>query len=1070
MRERKLESRIVLAAIKRPVTITMLIIAVIVTGFLAFTRMPVQLLPGGLQFPVLFIQVPYFDPTANPKEVEDEITSKVEDALGTISGISDIYSTSNSGGAMVLIFFDGKVNMDSAYAEVYDRMERLRPDFPDGVDRFAVHKFDPNDQPVYDIGITFDEDVQSPFYLIENNIAKRLEQVDHVAKIDLSGMFQKQVRIQFDRAKLESHRINLATAFQVLSRDNLAMSVGKVTEAGSEYYVRVDGRIDSLPELNDIDLGGGIRIKDVAGYYASEDDGNEIWIPGARVVYAVGDWQDRMNGQMLVQMEIYKETNTNSVLISEEIEKVLSELEADPQLKGIHFYPFHSDGELITGSLDSLFSTCIIGAIFAVIILYLFMRKAMLTLIVTLSIPASLTMALVIMYFLGMSINLLSLMGFTLAVGMLIDNSIVVVESIFTKIERGGAKLRDAIVTGAGEVALAIFMGTSTTMVVFLPMYFFQEEGVLSKLMADYLKEIGIPICLALLASLFIALILIPLASLILLRRKRSETTTGTNEVPDDADELSKHRYISFARDVYIRLLKWSIKHRIGVALILFVFAGVAVVASESIGMTDRERSEQRRFRIYADCPDTWTWAETEDFANGIEKLFLEKETKEKLEIKYVRSTFQPGEVNLTFYLTDENEANRDQDEILDEAILMCPETAGVTFETGGWHRGGRIGGGGGNEEDESVTLQISGRDSDLVTEISDEFVRRVKLLPFVSAVDSEEEAGYQEVQLGVNRNQAKVSGVNPDVVAQILGFGLSGSRLKDFHYMGEDLPMIMEYSADYQDGFGQLFSMQIPTETGVTSLGNFAEYEVVDTHRAIFHRNRKVSMGVTVYVTEKDLLKVKDGLDKVISMFKLPSGYEISLGDRFEFIGDSPMSSTAAFMAILLVFILMGVLFESFTLPLAIMFSIPTSFLGAYIVMWVIGINIDVMFFLGIVILVGIVVNNAIVLMDKITRLRKEGYSREHAIIESGAVRFRPIIMTAATTIFGLLPMAVGGTNSGPIQYNGLGACVMGGMISATLLTLILVPVMYTVIDDARTSIMGTISKIFRRNSGPNY
>ncbi|MCR4317345.1 MAG: efflux RND transporter permease subunit [Planctomycetes bacterium] len=1067
MRERKLESRIVSAAVKRPVTITMILFAVIVTGFLALTRMPVQLMPGGMTFPVLSISVPYFDPTANPKEVEDEVTSPIEDALGSISGISQIRSTSNSRGANVFIVFDGAVNMDTVYAEVYDRMERLRPEFPEGVDRFTIRKFDPNDREVYELGVTFGEDVDSPFYEIENNIAKRLEQVDHIAVINISGAFQKQVRIQFDRAKLESHRISLSTAFQKLSRDNFADSVGTVTEGGLDYYVRVDGRIDSIEELNDIDLGGGIRVKDVAGYMVKNDKGEEIFVQGARLVYAVGEWQDRMNGEMLVQLEIFKETDTNSVQICREIEEVIEELKNDPQLAGFSFYPFHNDGEAISKSLNSLVSTCVIGAMFAVVILFLFLRKVLLTLFVTLSIPASLTMALVIMYFYGASINLLSLMGFTIAVGMLIDNSIVVVESIFTRIERGAGKIRDAVIAGASEVALAILMGTSTTMVVFLPMYFFTDEGVTSRIMSDYLKEIGVPICLALLASLFIALILIPLASLLLLRRKRSETTSEADAAVDpEAANLGKHKYISFARNLYVRALTWSLSHRIAVMLLLFVITLVAYSAASSLGVTDRRRGSERRFRIYADCPDTWDWIEMEKFATRVEKNFTTDEMLERLDLKYVRSSFQPGNLNMTFYMTDEADKTREPAEVTAEVLKLCPETAGVKFETGGWRRGGRVGGGGGSDDEEAVTIQIYGRDSDLVTDISEEFKRRVEELPFVSSVDAAEE-NAQEIQLGLSRSQAQAVGIDPGNVAQILNFGLSGRRLPEFYYRGEELPMIMEYGEEYVGGIGGLFSMQVQTAAGLTSLGNFADYEVVDTHRAINHNNRRVSMGVTIYITEKDLRKVKEGLEGVVSTFNLPAGYEFSFGDRFDIFGRDPFSSTAMVMAILLVFVLMGVLFESFILPLAIMFSIPTSFIGAYLITWAIGIQIDSVFYLGLVILVGIVVNNAIVLMDKITRLRKEGYSRQHAIIESGTLRFRPIIMTAATTIFGLMPMALGsGGASGPrgISYNGLGACVMGGMMSATVLTLILVPVMYTIIDDARTSFMGTVSRAFRK------
>ncbi|MFT4702962.1 MAG: HAE1 family hydrophobic/amphiphilic exporter-1 [Bradymonadia bacterium] len=993
-------------SLARPITVAVLFLTVAVLGVISYRNISLELIPSGFTPPFLFVQVPTL--RSSPADVEERIAIPLEEMLDTVRGVERLGTRIRGNSVSFIMEFADGTEMDLAYNQVRDRIDRVLPSLGDDIGQYYVWKYNPSDDPVVWFAVSFDETVENPGWLVDSRIIPAFERVPGVSRMEAFGVPSRVVAIEVDERQVEAAGISLSQLIERLQRDNFALAAGVVEDGGSAFPLRMVARYDSIEMIESLPVGNGLRLSDIASI--------EVQDRSERAVY-------RVDGQNSIFLAAYKESTANTVDVCRAVREVAErELAADPATSGASFAFFFDQGGLIEDSLGNLQETAAYGGVFAIIILFFFLRRLAMTLLVTLAIPSSLLITIVVMYFTGRTLNVLTLTGLMLAVGMVVDNAIVVVESIQGRLLEGDPPLRAALV-GTAEVSLAVLVATLTTVVVFVPLILMSGGETLS----FYLSNIGMPVCVSLLASLFVSLLLLPLTTSRLLRAGRPPRVKS----------------VEWLGRVYRKALGWMLNHRFEAVL-----TGVVCMASISIPMsqvseTDQSEPNINDFRILLDLPEQLSWSERVEMLHEFEESLLDR--REELGIKHllVRMGGEWGRPQIRAFLDDPEERELERDEIIERATSALPRRPGVDWSLT-WDRGAGTSG---------VTVQVVGPDSVRLAELSEEVTRRLRLIPGVTSVQADSaDAGQQEIQYTIDPERSLRMGLSAFVVGGSIDFALRGRRLPSFHNGGEELPVTIEGNVEELNEMDEIEQLPLPSPVDRVVLGEVSRSSIVSGYAAIDRENRRTVSSLTITTSREDLERLGADIDAVLDGMDWPRGYGVELGARFESVDEGARQrSFALLLSIVCVFLLMGVLFESVTLPFSILLSIPFAFVGVYWMLFLTGTAFDLMAGVGLIILVGIVVNNAIVLVDRVSELRKQGNSRSEAILLAGEQRLRPILMTALTTIFGLIPMALGTSSLVGIPYSPLGRAVIGGLVASTLLTLFVVPLVYTLLDDGQ-------------------
>lgn len=1006
-------------ALARPVTMLMLFVAMVVLGAIAYLEIPRQLLPSGFTPPFLYVHVP--TRSAPPRDIEATIAAPIEESFSTVGDIFQMQTFVRSTNAGFLIQFSEDADMDVAYASIRDRLERTTPDLPEEVGRYFIWKYNPNNDPVYWVGATLPEEVdpQRARGLLEQRLVRRLERIPGVSRVELEGAPERQIRIEIDDALANAAGVGTYALVQQLQQDNFAMSAGAIRDGPSRIPLRVVARFQDLEQIRDRPVAPGVRLGDVAtvGYE----------LEGTEDIY-------RINGKPGVVIQIFKEGSANTVEVCAAVHDMIHSEE--PELEAFSFIDFFNRGYHIEASLQNLQETALWGGVFAMLVLFVFLRQLRVTLMVTVAIPISLLVTLVVMYFTGSSLNALSLMGLMLSVGMVVDNSIVVVENI-QRARQAGLPAAQAAVEGAGEVALAIVVATATTVVVFLPLILMSGSRTLS----FYLGRIGYPVCIALVASLLVSLALIPVASSL------RWTSSGRVARPP--------RMMSWLEDKMAQTLDWCLRRRSDAVLLsLAVFLSMFYPAN-NLKETEAGVGNPNDFRMFADFSPDMTWEERDAWLRQAEAALEGKRQELGISDALVRMREGWGRARIRVFLLppEERDNGLDRQDIAEAARQALPQRPGVTLGSR-WSEEG-------NDEN-SISLNVTGPDSARLEILGADIARRLRGVEGVTSVQPQtDDEAIQELQMTVQRDLAARQGLTPLVVGGSIDFALRGRRLRDLYEANQQTPMIVSAPEEDRQDLSDLKRLALPDPSGGpgTAVGSLTDSRVAPTYSSIKRLNRRTVYTINVSTDEEDLKVMGERIDQALEGYAFPRGYSLDKGERFARLQTNASERTfALLLAIVCVFLLMGVLFESFVLPLAIVVSIPFAFVGVYWTLFLTGTSFDVMSGVGMVILVGVVVNNAVVLVDLVSYLRQQGLSRREALVEAGRKRLRPILMTALTTIFGLVPMAVGTASLVGIPYAPLGRTLIGGLATSTLLTLFVVPLCYTLFDDLRLGVMSLL------------
>jgi HAE1 family hydrophobic/amphiphilic exporter-1 len=1014
-------------SINRPVTVTMILLAVLIVGFISYHRIKTDLMPSGLNPPFMGVWVPYRD--ANPKELEEQIVKPMEGELKTVKNLKRLYSNSGTQGSWFWLEFSQGTNMDLAYSQVSDRVERARPLLPEDQEHIYIRRFRSNDDPIIYMGISYDETVADPFFVSDKFIKQAIDGIKGVASTELFGLRERSVQIIVDNDKVETYRVNLPQLMATLMKDNFAMSNGYVYVGNKKYLLRTQSRFSTLEDIKKIEIGNGVRLENIADVVYDFDEEMRSLM--------------RVDGKIAAGLVAFKESEANTVDVCNRIrQKLEDQIKNRKELKGVDYFIFWDQGKEINDSINNVKTTMMWGGFFAFLILLVFLRKMRITLMLTLAIPLSMLISVLLIYALGWTLNAITMMGLMISIGLVVDNSIVITENIYRFNGLGYSKSRSAVL-GASEVGLAIVLATLTTIVVFLPMMLMGGDSNLS----FFLVRIGVPVIFAILGSLFIALILIPLGS--------------TKTIPKSVDII--HATHSVVTQWYQNILVKILKHRVDALIVILLMIFSMIIPLKFMKRTDFAEGGPTDARVICNFPPNYNVEKVDKTLNYISNKIMEK--KDVYDIDHISSRAHKFFGRIEIYLHPNKDIQwykviyrkivnafglssykrMTLEELTEDLKKNLPEIPGVRIRTSWRDQGGGV--------DTSLTYLIKGYDIGVLDELSKELEKQIRLVDGVLSVETDMETGNDEIHVTADREKAYHLGTNPNYLGQLVRFTLGKRKISNYQTPDREIGIFVKSRPEQRDSVARLKNTFIKTDGGAeTTLASIANLTYHKSVGNIRRENGKSSMEIKVYTGDEDMKEMTAKLERIFKNFKYPTGYSYEAGGRARRFGDQDSDlQTALLFSIILVVLIMGVLFESFILPLSVVVAIPAAFVGSYWLMFITGTTFEIMAGIGLVVLVGVVVNNAIVLIDLINQYRRSGMQREQAILVAGMHRFRPILMTAFTTIFGLLPMAVGNTGLVGIPYAPMGITLIGGLISSTFLTLFAVPVFYTYFDDLR-------------------
>jgi HAE1 family hydrophobic/amphiphilic exporter-1 len=1024
--------KIVNFSVKRPVTMIILVAVLIIMGFFTLSKMTVDLYPE-MKLPVAAVITSY--PGAGPEEVESRISKVLEGAVNTVGNVKAVESRSNAGSSMIIINFNWGTDMDNAIIDIREKIGIIERALPDGVDKPMVLKMDPNMMPIMQIGISGGDEIslgqlQS---IAEDKIQTRLERIPEVASVVVTGGLQREVKVDVDPVKLQNYGLNLSQVNQVLQSENFNSFSGKVSENQRQYFVRNLQQFESIDDIREVAIltasGNIVYLRDIATISDGYKDDTQI---------------TRVDSGSAVGIHLLKQSGANTVAACDAIRAELSKVEKELDVK-LNIKVVFDQSTFIKQSLNSTQKTIWEGALLAMVVLFLFLRNIRSTFIVFTAIPMSIVAALILMYFNGSTLNLITLGGLALGVGRMVDDSIVVFENIYRHRSLGLSPMQ-AAQTGASEVGSAVIAATLTIIVVFLPMF------LVDGLAAVIFKPMAVTISFAIFCSLMVSLTIVPLmASRMLTDQSMAKRDSGTGRIAILAKKFGF--WIDNLGERYSVVVVWTLSHRKTVAitvtgLLLASLAVTPLIGAEFLPKTD---SGEIGISISTDKGN---------LLKNTDKVITQVET-ELHSIPEIHTIFSSigGSANMFFdggtqsdkgaisvKLVDKNQRKRSVDTVAEEIRSKVSNIAGAKIKVTVTDAASGGMGSGGSE----VNVQIKGDDLRVLQSISDEVAKIVRNVPGTREVTASLTDGNPEMQIKVDRQRAATYGLTPMQVSSEIRNAMQGTVATRYKVEGTEVDVRVRYVPQGHQDLEYLQNLTILTSRGaVVKLSQIASFQLAQGPIQITRVDQVRKANISANLLNRDLKSVMTDIQLQVEKINLPSGYLIEYTGANQDMMDSFSSlAMALLLAIILVYAVLAIQYESFFNPFIIMFSVPTAFIGIVLGLFITGRAFSVPAFIGIIMLVGIVVSNAIVLVDYLERLRQRGMERNAAIIEAGRVRLRPILMTAFSTILAMLPLALG-LGEGAESMAPLATVVIGGLLVSTFITLLLVPVVYSIFDD---------------------
>jgi HAE1 family hydrophobic/amphiphilic exporter-1 len=1026
-------------SIKRPVFATMMIFALIVLGLFSYLKLNVDLYPD---IDIPFVVITTALPGAGPEQIENDVTKKIEDAVNPVAGVDYIQSTSQENLSIVIIAFKLEVDGKSAAQDVREKIAAIRAQLPAEIKDPVIQRYDAQSFPIFSLTVSGNKSPKDITSFTKDVVKKRLENIPGVGSVDLVGGAEKEVQVEIDASRLQAYNLSIQDVINGVGSQHVEIPGGNLTEGPRQLLLRTMGKYKNVEDFSKVivatPMGKPVYLSDIG----TVTDG--IKEPTSLT---------RVNGKIAVGLNIIKQSGSNTVKVAKEVNRQLDKLnkELPPDMK----INIAQDNSIyIKDSVNDVLFDIVYGGLLAVIVIYLFLANFRATIISALALPSSIIASFIIMYALNFTLNMMSLLALSLAVGLLIDDAIVVIENIYRHMDQGETPM-EAARSASDEIGLAVMATTFTIVAVFVPVAFM--PGIVGR----FFYQFGITVSVAVLVSLFVAFTLTPMLSSRWLRREDEALKISRNWITNILFYFNHFFEILNAK--YGRALNWSLLHRKtivfgSIAVFLFSFMLMGLLGTQFFPETD-----QNQFTVTVLAAPGSSLEQTSNICSKIEDLLSKRK-----EVETILTTIGSGndpitKANILAKLVHKKERKFSDKEIIKQLRSQLQNIPGaeIGFLT--------VGGPGGN--DKPISISVRGDDQNKLTILADKVENIVKLTKGTVDIGNSLELSKPEVRLTIDREKASDLGINPLVLASSVRAMVDGYVATQFQEGDDQIDVRVRLKKDNRTNLNDLNMLTIKSNKKIGNQDFLVPIsDVADISQGlgpsqIKRYSRQKEIRVSANLSGALLGNALGSITKETSKLNLEPGYSINI------VGQGQMQEEAftnmiltLILAIVFVYIVLAAQFDSFVHPFSIMLALPMSIIGAVLFLLIFGSAMSVIAIVGIIMLMGLVTKNGILLVDYTNVLRERGLSRFDALSKAGPTRLRPILMTTFAMIFGMMPVALG-LGEGAEFRAPMGQAVIGGLVTSTLLTLFIVPVVYSILDDlGEKNVFGFIGRLFSK------
>ncbi len=1003
--------------VRLPVLTTMLLLAFVILGFYSYNRMVIEMMPN-IEFPFIIVTTVY--PGASPEEVESQVTRKIEDAVSTIANVKDLQSVSMENLSQVFIEFELETDVDLDAIDVKDKVDAIQADMPDGAEKSAISKFDISAFPIIELAVSAPRPLEDVYRIANKDIKDRLSRIDGVADVSITGKREREIRVEVAPERLRAYGLSLVDVMAVLAYGNVNVPAGHITRGATETTLRFLGEIKSPGELAEFQLplsgGGSIPLSEVAEILDTTEELRE---------------SSTYNGQAVIGLSVNKRSDGNTVLVARDVYRAIDELRVtlDPDIA----IEMSSNSALfVEDAVKDVLSNIGIGIMLTVILLLIFLHNVRQTIVAALSMPVSVIATFLLMDGAGFTLNIMTLMALGISIGTLVTNSIVIIENI-SRLVHDGVDPHEAAVQGTGQVAVAVIASTLTNIVVFTPIAF------MSGIIGRFFLQFGLTVVFATVFSLIVGFTIVPMLSARLIRPKAQP---GEKRYESLGGRLGR-RWDSFYADMsgrYRDILAGFLDHRwrpITIAVVGFVFA---IFLFGFVGGEFMPVIDQNRFVVQMSLPPGTSLERTREVASRIEGILTSHSEVEGVIVKIGGGQRGVEDADIIATLVEARDRDMHVTELMN---AVRPELSGIPDaeitviaedEGGG--------------EGADLLIEVLSADQEKLNEAAGEVLRILRGIPGLVEVKTSREAGKPEIAVIPRRRQLEGRGLDALSVGALLRAAYEGEEAGVYREAGEEYDIVVKYSEEDRMDPSYIVDIPVPSRAGFTvPLSDIGVLDYRTGESEIQHKEKQRLIQVSANIASGTLSEARAVFDSELEKVELPAGVTVQYGGMAE-VQDESFASifTALFLAIILIYIVMAAILESFIHPLTVMITLPLALIGVSIALFLSGQTINIFSLMSVVMLVGIVVNNAILLLDYTAQLRARGRTTREALLEACPTRLRPIIMANLAIAVGMIPQAIGG--SGVEVRTPMAIVQIGGVLISAFFTLFVIPVAYTIMD----------------------
>ncbi|MBQ0050455.1 MAG: efflux RND transporter permease subunit [Treponema sp.] len=1004
-----------------PVLTLIVFVLLLIMGLFTLQNVAINLMPD-VDSPYITVRTTYTN--AGPESVEKSVTKVLEGQLVSVSGLKNMTSTSSSGSSSISLEFNYGVDLESATNDIRDKISKVQRRLPDDAGTPAIMKMDADSMPIMRVAVRGNRSNDDLKLIAEDQIVSLLEQVDGVAEASVSGGRTKIVRVEISQNRLAAYGLTMAQVYSAMAKQNLELGGGKITEGTHDYTVRTIGEFSTIDEINDTIItrsnGYVVRLSDVGtAYMGYKDKNSEVYINGMAGIY------------VNVTKQSGKNTVTVAKMTREKLDQIQELLPSDVKLEVIR------DSSIqINDTINTLIDSAVEGLLLAVVILFLFLKSGKSTMIIGISIPLSIVITLLCMNFAGLTLNMMTLTGLILGVGMIVDASIVMIENIYVYRSRG-AKPKVAAVLGSGEMIMSVISGNLTTICVFIPFLFFMKE---LGMMGQMFKGVIFTVVIALVSSLFVAIFLVPVLA------GKFFPLTNRNEKPVTFKPLKKFYEIlempmTALTNVYRKALKVALENRLVTCIVCFGLLVMALLIAPTLRIQLMSGGGDDSVTLNINMPIGTSLKETSNVIKNFEKICEEEIKGYKTIITTIGSGSSSYRGSIQINLPEAKQQIDTAEDIQKKLRVHFADFTDARFNFSAGMRRQMTGA--------SFQIKVHSEDLNMALDTAAQIRKVMEKIPDIGEVSIDTEEGLPEIEIEIDRQRAYAFGVDVQTVAREINYAINGVTATTYRSAGKEYDIVLQYQPGDRQTVANLEQIYVKGNGGMVSVANFASVKKglgpVSIRRA--NQTRVVKVSANNNGERNDYDVEQDIRDGIAETFILPEGVTVLYeGNWKETQNQAKTYGLIAVMAILLVFGVMAGTYESFKAPFINLMTIPFLAIGVVFIYKFTGQPFSMTSAVGLIMLVGIVVNNGIILVDYTNLLLSRGMKMKEACLEAGASRLRPVLMTTLTTILGMLPMCFSTSGSaGMVQP--IGVAVVGGLTSSTFVTLFFIPVMYSVL-----------------------